>query len=299
MEKSGKKSHYNKYMRIVFIGTPDYVLPVLTSLYKRYNSVKNPDQGVVAVVTQPPKEVGRKKQIERSSVDNWAYKHKIPVYYDFSELPEADLGVLAAYGRIISSGDLNRFPLGILNIHPSLLPKYRGASPIQAAIANGETQTGVTVMKMDEKVDHGPIVSQFREEILSEETAESLRKRLFEKSSEFLLDLLPSFISQKIKLKEQNHNEATFTKLVTKQDGLIKDPFSEPSRTFNLYRAYQPWPGIWTEVRLSKNDTKAQRLKLLELHKEQEDIVLDKVQIEGKNPVNWKGFLAGYPDYSF
>jgi methionyl-tRNA formyltransferase len=138
-------------------------------LYKEYRTIK--DKGVIAVVTQPPKPAGRDKKIEYSAVDTWAYKKDIRILRDLDmrssdtgkNLPEADLGVVAAYGKIIPKEIISHFKFGILNIHPSLLPKYRGASPTQAAIAAGETTTGVTVIKMDENMDHGPVVSSLKE----------------------------------------------------------------------------------------------------------------------------------------
>src|SRR3990172_4759611 len=115
-------------MKIVFLGTPDYVLPILKALYKKYE--------IAAAVTQSPKPTGRKKFLTYSPVDTWAHQRKIPVIYDLDKVPKADLGVLAAYGKIIPPSVIQNLKSGILNIHPSLLPKYRGASPVQTAIAN-------------------------------------------------------------------------------------------------------------------------------------------------------------------
>jgi methionyl-tRNA formyltransferase len=134
-------------MKIIFFGTPDYVLPVLEILNKYHE--------IVAVVTQSPKPVGREKTLTYSPVDAWAHKKKIQKQFDFISLPEADLGVCAAFGMIIPKVVLNHFKFGILNVHPSLLPKYRGASPIQSAIVSLDQKTGVTIIKMDEKMDHG------------------------------------------------------------------------------------------------------------------------------------------------
>src|SRR5450830_1643742 len=189
-------------MKIVFFGTPDYVMPVLTGLHKKF--VTGPGKSpIVAVVTQSPKPVGRKEVITFSPVDRWAHEHKIPIHYSANELAidsvEADMGVLASYGEIIKKEVIDLFPHGILVIHPSLLPKYRGASPIPAAIAAGDSITGVTILKMDEKVDHGPIVSQFKEEILPTDTGETLRARLFERSAGVLVELMKPYMQAKIK----------------------------------------------------------------------------------------------------
>src|SRR3972149_4127019 len=155
-------------MKIVFFGTPEYVLPVLEELHKKIKrKIGSP---IVGVVTQSPKPAGREKKITFSPVDAWAHKRKIPIYYKLSDLLGkrivADLGVLAAYGEIIPEAVIKNFKYGIINLHPSLLPKFRGASPVQAAIVSGKPVTGVTVIKLDAKLDHGPIVSQFKEEIL-------------------------------------------------------------------------------------------------------------------------------------
>src|SRR3990167_7383010 len=153
-------------MKIIFFGTPDYVLPILTNLHKKF--VTGPGiSPIVAVVTQSPKPTDRKRIILYTPVDKWAHEREIPTFYKAGELLKedivADLGICAAYGEIIPKTVINSFKFGILNVHPSLLPKFRGASPISAAIMAGDTQTGVSIIKMDEKVDHGPIITQFKE----------------------------------------------------------------------------------------------------------------------------------------
>ena len=161
-------------MKIIFFGTPDYVLPVLEKLHKYYE--------VVAVVTQSPKPMGRKKILAYSPIDDWAHKRKVPKFYDFSDLPKADLGVLASYGNLIPKEVINSFPLGILVIHPSLLPQFRWSNPIRATLITGTNPTGVTIFKMDEKWDAGPILTQFKEEVFEDDDNESLRNRLFKKA---------------------------------------------------------------------------------------------------------------------
>lgn len=260
-------------MKVVFFGTPEYVLPILEILYKAFN--------VLAVVTQPPRKVGRDQRLTFSPVDDFAHKRNVEIIFEPNNVPVSDLGVCAAYGKIISKEALNKFKYGILNIHPSLLPKYRGASPIQAAIVSGDTQTGVTIIKMDEKMDHGPVVTQFKEEILPEDTADSLRKRLFERSAQVLLDLIPNFTKGRINLKEQNHKEATFTKILKKEDGYIDLTKVKAEEAERFIRAMYPWPCAWTRT----NDGK--RVKLLPN---------DLVQLEGKTPVTRKQFETAYPD---
>ncbi len=288
----------NDIMKIVFFGTPDYVLPILTAIHKKF--VTGPGKSpIAAVVTQSPKPVGRKQVLSYSPIDKWAHEHKIPTYYSANDLlespPDATLGILASYGEIIKKDVINLFPQGILVIHPSLLPKYRGASPVPAAIAEGESETGVSIIKMDEKMDHGPIVSQSKESIAPDDNSETLRDRLFEKSAQILVEMLTPYIQGKINLKDQDESAATFTKLMKKEDGFIDLQKSDPHQAERFIRAMQPWPGAWTLLRLSATEGQAQkRLKLLKAHLEEEKLVLDEVQLEGKMPVSWKQFKEGY-----
>ncbi|MBI1863652.1 methionyl-tRNA formyltransferase [Candidatus Woesebacteria bacterium] len=279
-------------MKIIFFGTPTFVLPILEKLNKKYNWTNHKE--LVGVVTQPPRP-------DYSAVDKFAHNHKISIYYDPKEIEEADLGIVASYGKIIPESVIKNFRFGILNIHPSLLPKYRGASPIQYAIKEGEEKTGVTIIKMDEKMDHGPIVSQFTEEIQEDDTQETLRDRLFERASEFLIELIPNYINGKIKLEQQDDSKATFTKIITKKDGFLnpKDLLSKEKsqENFNLIRAMYPWPGVWTKVYLTPNSKTSKILKLLKSHLEKERLIIDEVQLEGKNKVTFKQFQEGHPNY--
>ena len=300
-------------MKIVFFGTPDYVLPILKELNSRYE--------IAAVVTQEPKPTGRKKIIIRSPVDNWAYKRKILVIYDLKKVPQFDLGVLAAYGKIIPKSAIFNSKFGILNIHPSLLPKYRGASPVQATIWTGDIEAGVTIIKIDELLDHDPIVSQFKEEISPSDTLETLRAKLFERASEVLIELIEPYLQGKIKTREQNHKEATSSTLVKKEHGFVPPKYLEAALkgksleetwsipfikdyslhptpyTLNCFiRAMDPWPRAWSLVNVNK---KRLRIKIIKAHLEEKKLVLDEVQLEGKNPISWKEFLAGYPAIAF
>jgi methionyl-tRNA formyltransferase len=224
---------------------------------------------------------------------------------------KADVGILASFGKILPKEILNIPKHGILNIHPSLLPKYRGPTPVPSAILAGNKTTGVTIIKMDEKVDHGPIIAQFKEEILPKETADDLLTRLFEAGADALITLLPAYIKGKITPRSQNHKEATFTKTLTRDDGKIN--WSKPPEFIERQiRAYYPWPGSWTGVKLNpparfaesrrageagvkSEKLKVKRLKILKSHLESGKLVLDQVQLEGKKPVTFKQFHEGYP----
>src|SRR3989339_73019 len=179
------------------------------------------------------------------------------------------------------------------NTHPTLIPKYRGASPINEAIKNGDAETGVTIIKMDEKMDHGGVVTLFKEDILPNDTTEVLRERLFDRSGDVLIQLIPAYASGKVKPKEQNESEATFTNILTREDGLINLKEKTPQKAERFIRAMTPWPGVWTKLENQK------RLKLLKAHLEEDKLILDEVQLEGKDPVSWKQFKEGYPKADF
>lgn len=203
-----------------------------------------------------------------------------------------DLGIVASFGALIPQKVINWPKKGLLNLHPSLLPKYRGPTPVPTAILNGEKETGLTIIKVDEQIDHGPIVSQFKEVIKPEDTSESLLNRLFTMGGEVLVTILPSFLENRIKIKKQNHEQATYTKKLARGDGKIdwSKPIDYQER---FIRAMFPWPGAWGEV---KTDNQVKRLKILKAHLENNQLVLDLIQLEGKKPVTWKQFLEGYPN---
>jgi len=267
-------------VKIIFFGTPDYVIPILDKLHK-YHEIQRERYEVVAVVTQPPKPVGRDKIITYSAVDSWAFKKHIPRNFDYVDLPEADMGVCASFGMIIPKEVINNFKFGILNIHPSLLPEFRGSSPIQATIIAG-SDPAISIIKMDERMDHGPVLTQFKEEMLENDTNETLRTRLFEKSAEVLIEMIPAYIEGKIKLKPQDESKATYTKIITKQDGFVNLAKDDPTIIERKLRAYTPWPGIWTLIN-------GKRLKILEF--KNEPIT---VQLEGKKPTAWKIFRRAF-----
>ncbi len=271
-------------MRIIFFGTPDYVIPILDKLHKYHE--------IVAVVTQSPKPVGRDKKLTYSAVDQWAFKKHIVRNFDYVDLPEADMGVCASFGMIIPKVILDSFPHGIINIHPSLLPQFRGSSPIQATIISGVNPTGVSIIKMSEKMDAGPILTQFKEDVMSDDTNETLRARLFEKSADVLLEMIPAYIDGKINLKPQDESKVTITKMIKKEDGYVDLYTDSHDLIWKKYRAYSPWPGIWTQLQLG-TDTKLKRIKITKCRFE-EKLIIDEVQPESKNPTNWNVFRRTY-----
>jgi len=311
-------------MKIVFFGTPDYVLPILDKLHSNFK-VKG-ESPITAIVTQPPKPVGRNKIITYSPVDNWAHKRGVQKYYDPKELIKsdivADLGILASYGEIISKDVIDYFPKGILNIHFSLLPKYRGASPVHASIIAKDKECGVSIIKLDEKLDHGPIISQFKEEIRNDDTTQKLRLRLFNVTAEVLVTLLPKYVRGKITPRMQNHKKATYTRIIKKQDGFIPPKYINSAlegKSINekwsidfikgystipnadvidrFVKAMNPWPIAWTKV-TTDNKKNVKRLKIINTHLSGNKLIIDNIQLEGKNEVGWDQFKQGYPTFT-
>lgn len=201
------------------------------------------------------------------------------------------VGILASYGKILTSEVLNLFPFGVLNLHPSLLPKYRGPTPVPSALLAGETETGLTILKMDKEVDHGPMVAQFKVPIKSTDTSEVLLNRCFAAGAKILLTILPAYLENRITPRPQSHQKATFTPKFTRESGLIN--WQKPAAYNERFiRAMFPWPGAWTKVKIG---SALKRLKILQGHLEKGELILDLVQLEGKKPVVFKQFQEGYP----
>lgn len=283
-------------IQVIFFGTPDFAVPSLEALNKA------PFCDIKAVVTGADKPVGRhQSKPVPSPVKQASQRLKLPVFEGLDSLKElkADLGIVVAYGEILPKWLLDRFPLGIVNIHPSLLPKYRGSSPIQAAILNQDKETGVTLIKLDDKMDHGPIIAQetvgARHALsLQGMTAGQLHDELTKIGAQMLIKYLPDYIAGKIKLKPQDDSQATFTKKLTKEDGKI-DWKKSPQEIEAHIRAMNPWPGAWTMW-------KGKRLIIWKASfvgaRHALPLQLDIVQLEGKKRMPLKEFLKGHPDFA-
>jgi methionyl-tRNA formyltransferase len=198
------------------------------------------------------------------------------------------VGVVADFGLILPKQTLDTFPLGILNIHPSLLPLYRGPSPVQSTILNGERETGVTIIKLDKNVDHGSILGQIKEEVKTNDTSQTLYERLFKQSATLLSKVLIEYENSQANLVPQKHEDATFTKMLTREDGFIDFTNFFTGKDFfeRMIRAYYPWPGVWTRVNLTE---KKDDLKLLKF------LPNKLVQVEGGREMQYKDFINGYP----
>lgn len=242
----------NKPVRIIFSGTPDFSAPYLQGL------LDDPDFLVLGVLTQPDKPSGREQKLSPSPIKLLAQKNNLQIWQPeklrqdgqiVSELKEtgADLLVVVAYGQIIPKNILDLFPRGAINVHPSLLPKYRGASPIQSALLAGEKETGISIMLVDEKMDHGPILAQERIQLAGEETNESLHQQLAVGGVSLLISTIKKYLTGEIKPKEQDHEAATFCATITKEHGRID--WSQPAQAIKqkIY-AFCPWPATWTTL---------------------------------------------------
>lgn len=280
-----------KNIRIVFFGTPSFVIPVLGALEQNFD--------LVGVVTTQDQKVGRHQILTPSPVKKWAEDHKITVLtptklsQDFNSqfssasaraslILNSQLIVVASYGKIIPQEILDIPKFGAINIHPSLLPKYRGASPIQSAILNGDKVTGISIIKMDSKMDHGPVIYAEKFKLSNLDTFECLSTNMFARSAEILPKIIPQFISRKITLKPQDDKKATYTKIVKKEDGYfdINNP-PNPEKFDQMIRGYYPWPNTWTHwegkiVKFFPNNI---------------------VQMGGKKPVAMEDFLRGHPNF--
>jgi len=260
-------------MKIIFFGTSNFAIPVLKALI---NNKMLP----FLVITTPDKPVGRNQLLTPPPVKVFAEKHNIPVYQperlkiencpsvlssgsrdsgskDKLKIKDANLFIIASYGKIIPKDILDMPKFGTLNVHPSLLPKYRGPSPIHAAILNGDDETGVTIILTDEEVDHGPILAIYNLQFpISKLTYKDLEQKLAELGAKLLVDAIPKWISGKIDLKEQKHEKASYTKKFVKKDGYID--WNIPAEIIERkIRALNPWPGTYT---FWEKDNKKMRL---------------------------------------
>lgn len=235
-------------MRIVFMGTPDFAVPPLEELVRRQYQV-------VAVYTRPDRPAGRGRAPAPSPVKTAALNLNLPVTQpaSFKETGaieqlaslRPDVIVVAAYGLILPQAVLDVPKYGCVNIHPSLLPKYRGASPVASVILSGDEVTGVTFMLLDAGMDTGPILAQERAPISPQDTTGLLTARLSELAARLLPGVLERWVGGEIKPQPQNEAEATYSKLISKEDGEI-DWHLPAVELWRRVRAFQPWPGCHT-----------------------------------------------------
>src|SRR3989344_422749 len=274
----------NEKLNFVFFGTPDVASETLEIL-KQNNYIPS------LIVTSPDKPQGRKMLITPPPVKVWAEKNNIK-YIQPEKLDMADVRgeqnimdffLVVAYGKIIPENILNIPKLGSINIHYSLLPKYRGASPVESAILNGDSETGVAIQQMKYKMDAGPIIAQEKVKIFSDEKAPELRKRLIKIGGELLVKTLPKFANGEIKKVTQNEKEATFCKKIKKEDGLVNLTSEPPNVLYNKFRAYAFWPRIF----FFQN---SRRIIITDASLENNKFIIKKVLPEGKKEIKYEEF---------
>jgi len=235
-------------MRIVFFGTPDFAVPTLEALVREHE--------IALVVAQPDKPAGRGMKMQRPPVAVRAEEFGFPIAQpakirdaDFLQRIasiEPEVAIVVAYGKVLPKALLDIPKHGFLNVHASILPKYRGAAPIQRAIEAGETTTGVTIMRVDEELDHGPILAIETAEIAPDERAPSVSRGLAALGGELLAGVLREFKSGSVKETPQDHKRATQAPKIEKREGRVT--FSEsPVNIYNRFRAFDPWPGVFFE----------------------------------------------------
>lgn len=302
-------------IRIIFAGTSDFGLPAFNAL------TKNQNFEIILAITQPDKPVGRKQIIVPSPIKIAAEKNNIAVLQpahiiDIREkiaLLKPDLIIVAAYAQLIPGVILNIPKFGCLNLHASLLPKYRGAAIIQAAILNGDEQTGITVIKMDQGLDTGPILAQLPIKIGQADTAGALYDKLSEISADFLTETIEKYLTGIIAPRPQNSQETSYVKVLTKSDGLID--WSKPAINLERFiRAMSPWPMAWTwhqgkqvkiisaqsqpiEINSYKPGKTFKYNNGLAVQCGKNALIIKKLQLEGKTGLNSEDFLRGQKDF--
>ncbi|MBC8280843.1 MAG: methionyl-tRNA formyltransferase [Chloroflexi bacterium] len=307
-------------MRIVFMGTPSFAVPVLASL------MTISDSQLVGVYTPPDRPAGRGRQPQASPVKEHALEHDLPIFQPVNfrsqevqdELAalKPDVIVVAAYGKLLPKPVLDLAPLGCLNIHPSILPRYRGPSPVVTSILNGDLITGVTIMLLDEGMDTGPLIAQHEFFMKGNETAEGLTTELFELGGELLQESLAKWQSGELLSEPQNEALASVTRKFERSDGLVDWSLSAVELERRV-RAFNPWPGVFTHW----NDSSLKIIEASIISSSSTEFVpgtvvgtnhpdvaaavatsegflgLHKVQLEGKRAVDAKDFLNGSPSF--
>lgn len=308
-----------KSIKVIFFGTSDRSVPILESIKNNFD--------LILCITKKDTKVGRKQVVRETQVKKWAKEESVP-FLEISSLKNEDLelvskkidelkpdyGVVADFGYIIPKKIIDLLKNKIINVHFSLLPKYRGASPVQFAILNGDKTTGVTYYILDEKMDTGDIISQIEYKIDSNITSGELYEKLFQISAEKLPNVIEKFNSGNLNVTKQDDKKVTYTfsishpknTYVFKEDARI-DWDLTAKKIERMVRAYNPWPIAWTTLGnlekakvLSENiflkelTNKNLKVKIFRTHLEDNKLKIDELQIEGKNKISWDEFRNGY-----
>lgn len=258
-------------LNFVFFGTPDVSSKTLEIL-KSHGYVPS------LIVTAPDRPVGRHFTMTSSPTKAWAVENNIPFTHELPTAGDYDLFIVVAYGKILPQSVIDIPKLGTLNIHYSLLPRWRGASPVEAAILHGDTETGVSIQKMVFKLDAGPIIAEERTTIDPNETHVELRNRLIKIGSDLLVSVLNA---RNFEGKEQDESHMIHCGKTKKEDGLVNPTTDNPQELWNKYRAYFGWPGIYFM------DSNNKRVKITKARFENGKFVIEKVIREGKPESNY------------
>ncbi len=313
-----ESDYHSSMANIIFMGTPDFSVPILEALIRNHT--------VTAVVTQPDRPAGRGREVQQSPIKQVALAHKIPVLQPekigrkaaMEELQryEADAYVVAAFGQILPQKVLDIPPHGSINVHASLLPRWRGAAPIQAAIRAGDSETGITIMKMDAGLDTGPMLRSRAIPIEPGETGATLHDRLSELGAVLLIETLEDYLAGNLEPQPQPEEGVTYAPRIEKGEGRID--WAQPADVIErLVRAFTPWPGTFTTW-------KGKTLRVISgaagsaapMHRPPEPGEVTEiegrtaigtgengvyyptsVQLEGKKVVPMADFVRGYPDF--
>ncbi|HMB25840.1 MAG TPA: methionyl-tRNA formyltransferase [Patescibacteria group bacterium] len=311
MEKTTK----NKNTEIVFFGSDPFSVPVFKKLIKKYN--------VKALVCESDKPSGRNQKITAPPTKKIAENNNIPIFqpqsvkkdnifFEKIKALNCDLFIVAAFGQIIPLNILNLPLHGSLNIHPSLLPKYRGASPIRQTLLNGDKKTGITIILMDQGMDTGDIVAQEVTTVKKNDNYITLSKKLADQSAEFCIRIIPGYLNGEFTLLTQDDNQATYTKKIKKNDGLIN--WKQSAKDIkNQLKAFIDWPGTYTKFKQKKLDLITAKvsdfdknIKTGQVFKCKNNIFvqcgqgslkLETVKLEGKKVTDIKNFINGHQDF--
>ena len=298
-------------MKIIFYGTPDIAVPFLETLYN------DSEIEIVGVVTKPDKPVGRKQEIQAPPVKIKAEEYELEVFQpekidsefvNFINKYDADFNVVIAYGEIMPTEILDAPTNGSVNVHFSLLPKYRGAAPVQTALFNGDTETGVTFMDMEEKLDAGGIYYIKKTPIEDNENAEMLLNRLAEVGAILIPSVLKDISDKVLAPIPQNEDGKSYCKKITKQDAEFNPSKDNADKIMNKYRAFYPWPGLFfmyegKRCKILKCEQSGQEVPAGELKEHEGRLVLgcktsalkiNELQLEGKKPMSDKDFINGF-----
>jgi len=279
----------NKHLgiKIAFFGTPNFAVEILEEL-------KKGEILTDLIITNEDKPQGRKLIVTPPPVKIWGEENDIEVFQpkkldseSLKKLKDYDLFIVAAYGSILPKEILDIPKHGTLNVHPSLLPKFRGSSPVESAIMEGDKETGVSIMLLDELMDHGPIVDAQVIELNGEEKGSELETKLAKLGGQILAEIIPSWIAGEIDPQEQEHNQATYTQKIKKSDGLI-DLDDDPELNYRKIRAFDGWPGTFFFV---KKDDKEIRVIIKEATLRNGELKILRVIPEGKKEVDYEVLL--------